>query len=197
MKFGPSPAVAQVMLDSLSNQVFQLLDSHEQTLVTAESCTAGLIAATLSRVPGMSRCLAGSLVAYQSASKSAWLDVPAELIDRHGAVGREVAEAMARQALRKTPHATIAISITGHLGPDAPPELDGVAWLGWAHRPDLVISKKLRLKAGEAGSESRIPVRHDVRATGWEREVIIRLARQQDAVFQALGFLCDRLAEMG
>ena len=186
----------QLALDAVANLAFDLLSRRKQVLVIAESCTAGLIAATLSRVPGMSRCLAGALVVYQSASKTAWLDVPMELIDRHGAVSREVAESMARQALQKTPHATIAISITGHLGPDAPAELDGVAWLGWAHRPDLLMTKMLKLNAGDTQDESRIPPHSDVRATQAERRLIIRHARQQNAVSQALGFLCDRLAEM-
>ena len=184
----------QPALDAVATLAFELMTRHQQVLVTAESCTAGLIAATLSRVPGMSRCLAGALVVYQSASKTAWLDVPTELIDRHGAVSREVAEAMATQALAKTPHATIAISITGYLGPDAPVGLDGVAWLGWATRRNDPEAIQLVLMPN--------PVAEDCRsgsavAEKSERSVIIRHARQQDAVIQALVILCDRLAEMG
>ncbi len=190
----------QPALDAVATHAFELLSHHEQVLVTAESCTAGYIAATLSRVPGMSRCLAGAVVVYQSASKTAWLDVSADLIERFDAVSREVAEAMALQALKKTPHATIAISITGHLGPDAPAELDGVAWLGWADRRGLVEAQRLTLQSDEADENeqrTRIPARQDVRATEVDRRVIIRHERQMDAVCQSLGFLCDRLAEMG
>ena len=75
----------QCILDALACRAFELMIRHQQVLVTAESCTAGLIAATLSRVPGMSRCLAGALVVYQPASKTEWLDVSAEMIDKHGA----------------------------------------------------------------------------------------------------------------
>src|SRR6188508_3293676 len=107
----------QAELDALAFKAFQLLKQRGQVLVTAESCTAGLIAATLSRVPGMSVCLAGSFVVYQVDSKVAWLDLPADLIERCDVVSAEVAESMAQQALQKTPHATMAISITGHLGP--------------------------------------------------------------------------------
>ena len=181
-------------LDALATLAYDLLIRHQQVLVTAESCTAGLIAATLSRVPGMSQCLAGAQVVYQSASKTAWLDVPAELIDRHGDVSREVATAMATHALAKTPHATIAISITGHLGPDAPAELDGIAWLGCATRQNDSEAILLVLKSNLTTEDCRSS---GAGAKESERSVIIRHARQQDAVIQALAILCDRLAEMG
>ena len=184
----------QCILDALACRAFELMIRHQPVLVTAESCTAGLIAATLSRVPGMSRCLAGALVVYQAASKTEWLDVPAELIDKDDAVSREVAEAMATHALAKTPHATIAISITGHLGPDAPPELNGIAWMGWATRRNSTEAIRLELKSNLTTEECRSSI---ARAEESELSVIIRHARQEDAVIQTLAFLCDRLAEMG
>ena len=110
------------------------MEQTADTLVLAESCTAGLIAATLSRIPGMSRRFAGSFVVYQIDSKTAWLGISAEMIQQHDVVSCVVAVSMATQALERTPHANIAMSITGHLGPDSPPELDGLAWLAIARR---------------------------------------------------------------
>jgi PncC family amidohydrolase len=171
-------------LDAAVAEVFTLLKKTQQVLVAAESCTAGLIAATLARMPGMSAYLAGSFVVYQVDSKVAWLGVPPELIREHDVVSAEVAECMASQALKKTIHATAAISITGHLGPNAPRSLDGVAWIGWAARPDFVRSQKLILDPETL--EKRQP----------EHRFLIRHQRQENAVLQSLGFLRDRLAEM-
>ena len=136
---------SQQNLDRLANQLFNTMENAGKILVLAESCTAGLISATLARVPGMSRRLAGSFVVYQIDSKIAWLGIPLVTIQQHGVVSQEVAASMAIQALHHTPHATIAMSITGHLGPDAPAELDGVAWLAIVSRGGKPITIRLQL----------------------------------------------------
>ncbi|HEX6987400.1 MAG TPA: CinA family protein, partial [Planctomycetaceae bacterium] len=82
------------------------LSGHQ--LVLAESCTAGLVAAALGGVPGISRHLCGSAVVYQERTKAAWLDVPESLLAERGAVSAEVAAAMAAGALDRTPHADVA-----------------------------------------------------------------------------------------
>jgi len=174
----------QTELDALAFQAFDLLQESGQVLVTAESCTAGLIAATLSRVPGMSAYLAGSFVVYQIDSKIAWLNVPSELIERCDVVSAEVAECMAIQSMQKTPHATMAISITGHLGPDAPADLDGIAWLAIANRETEASS--IRLELHSEASTTPSPQQH----------LFIRHERQQDAVIQSLDCLCRRLADL-
>ena len=86
------------------------------TLVTAESCTGGLLAARLTAVPGYSDVTLGGVVAYGNELKESELDVPAELIAEHGAVSAEVAEAMALGA-RERLGADVAIAITGVAGP--------------------------------------------------------------------------------
>ena len=68
------------------------------SLATAESCTGGLVAAGLTAIPGSTDVVTGGIVAYANEVKVGELDVPAELIERHGAVSAEVAEAMARGA---------------------------------------------------------------------------------------------------
>jgi len=86
------------------------------TLATAESCTGGLIAARLTAVSGASDVLRVGIVSYSNEAKIQQLGVPAELIERHGAVSAEVAEAMARGALEQL-GVDVAVSVTGVAGP--------------------------------------------------------------------------------
>jgi nicotinamide-nucleotide amidase len=86
------------------------------TLATAESCTGGLVAERITRVPGASDYFAGSIVSYTNEVKLRLLDVPAEMLEQHGAVSGEVAEAMARGVKQRT-GATIGLSVTGVAGP--------------------------------------------------------------------------------
>ncbi len=85
-------------------------------IATAESCTAGLVAARLTDIPGSSGYVAGGVVAYSNEAKSAMLDVDAELIESYGAVSEPVAEAMARGALGRF-IADTAVATTGIAGP--------------------------------------------------------------------------------
>jgi nicotinamide-nucleotide amidase len=88
----------------------------QYTLATAESCTGGLVAERLTRIAGASDYFVGSIVSYTDEMKMNLLDVPAEMLERHGAVSGEVAEAMARGVKART-NATIGLSITGVAGP--------------------------------------------------------------------------------
>ena len=87
------------------------------TIVTAESCTGGLVAATLTAVPGSSDVFEGGFVTYENVAKSEMLDVPYWLIERHGAVSEDVARAMAGGALTRS-RASLAVAVTGIAGPD-------------------------------------------------------------------------------
>ena len=132
--------------DKPAQKLVDFLRRSGQTIVFAESCTAGLIAATCGRIPGVSEVLAGSSVVYQLATKTAWLGVPPETLSRHGAVTEEVSREMAKGVLQSTPHADVSLSITGHLGPGAPPDLDGVAWCCVAVRgPDAATAVSAKL----------------------------------------------------
>jgi nicotinamide-nucleotide amidase len=86
-------------------------------LVTAESCTGGLLAGLLTEIPGASATLERGFVTYSNAAKTSLLGVDARLIARLGAVSEEVACAMAEGALAHAP-VDIAISVTGIAGPD-------------------------------------------------------------------------------
>jgi nicotinamide-nucleotide amidase len=99
---------------SIDQQVADLLAGARIGL--AESCTAGLLAARLTEIPGSSDYVAGGVVAYSNEAKVELLGVPADLIERHGAVSPEVAEAMADGALARF-DAELAIGVTGIAGP--------------------------------------------------------------------------------
>lgn len=92
------------------------LSNRHQMIVTAESCTGGLIAGALTDVPGSSDAVHGGFVTYANGAKSAMIGVPEELIREHGAVSEPVARAMAEGAL-KVSGATYAIAVTGIAGP--------------------------------------------------------------------------------
>lgn len=102
--------------EDLHDAVVRLLEAKRQTLATAESITAGLVARRLALVPGSSTVLRGGIVAYDNRIKTEMLGVPAALIDEHGAVSAEVAEAMA-VGCRTRFRTDLAVSTTGIAGP--------------------------------------------------------------------------------
>lgn len=87
------------------------------SVVTAESCTGGLVAAALTDAPGASKVVDGGFVTYSNEAKQACLNVPEALLDQHGAVSEPVARAMAEGALQNSP-ADLAVSVTGIAGPE-------------------------------------------------------------------------------
>ena len=100
-------------------------------LAVAESCTAGLIGARLTSVPGSSSYFLGGIIAYSNDLKKILLNVPAELLDSEGAVSGPVAEAMARGVIAAT-GAHCGISVTGVAGPDGGTREKpvGTVWVG-------------------------------------------------------------------
>ncbi len=99
----------------IAAELIKKLEAKKLKLVTAESCTGGLIAATIIAVPGSSKVFDRGFITYSNEAKTDLLCVPEELIKKHGAVSREVAEAMARGACSK---GNIAIAATGIAGPE-------------------------------------------------------------------------------
>ena len=102
--------------DTIEGVVAALLTEKKLTLALAESCTGGLIADRLTNVPGSSLFLERGVVVYSNRSKTDLLGIPAEIIDRHGAVSEETAVAMA-EGIRKRAGADIGIGVTGIAGP--------------------------------------------------------------------------------
>jgi nicotinamide-nucleotide amidase len=122
--------------EELQDEVVRLLAAQRKTLATAESVTAGMAAERLGRVPGVSSWLRGGIVAYQNEIKTALLAVPEGLIEEHGVISSQVAEAMA-VGCRTRFHSDLAVSTVGLAGPGgASPEKPvglvyvGLAWQG-------------------------------------------------------------------
>ena len=101
---------------TIEARVVAALCERGLTSGTAESCTAGMIAARLGNVPGASATLRGGFVAYANDVKTAQVGVPAELIERHGAVSAEVARALA-EGVRERLGCDVGIGVTGVAGP--------------------------------------------------------------------------------
>lgn len=122
------------------------LRARRLTLATAESCTGGLIAATLTEVAGSSDVFERGFVTYSNEAKTELLGVPAALIQRHGAVSEEVARAMASGALEHSP-ADIALAVTGVAGPGGGTagKPVGLVHLAAARRGSSVAHKEIRL----------------------------------------------------
>jgi CDP-diacylglycerol--glycerol-3-phosphate 3-phosphatidyltransferase len=109
---------AESPVDPLVRRLHERLRGGGLTLAVAESCTGGLLAAAITDQPGSSTYFKGGVVAYSNEIKERLLSVPAELLQRHGAVSAEVAQAMAEGA-RQVLDADLAVSITGIAGPEA------------------------------------------------------------------------------
>ncbi|MCY2926675.1 MAG: competence/damage-inducible protein A [Planctomycetota bacterium] len=101
---------------SMASVVGDLLRRRGQTLATAESCTGGLIGEMVTQVAGSSEYYLGGVVAYDNRVKIGLLDVPAALLNEHGAVSEPVAAAMA-QCVRRRIGAEWALAVTGIAGP--------------------------------------------------------------------------------
>lgn len=99
-----------------ATSLLELLRSQRLKLVTAESCTGGLIAALLTELPGASDVFERGFVTYSNTAKTQMIGVDAGLIATHGAVSREVALAMAAGALVHS-LADVSVAVTGLAGP--------------------------------------------------------------------------------
>ncbi|NLI22182.1 MAG: CinA family protein [Clostridiales bacterium] len=128
-----SAPAAPLALDQLAQAVVRTAVARGLTLGTAESLTAGLIAATLAGVSGASRALMGGIVSYDPRVKRDLLGVPQAVIDGDGVVSEPCARRMAEGA-RRALGVDIAVSATGVAGPTGgtPQTPVGTVWLGCA-----------------------------------------------------------------
>jgi nicotinamide-nucleotide amidase len=110
-------------------------------IVTAESCTGGLVAAAITAIAGSSDWFERGFVTYSNEAKCELLGVPRALIDEHGAVSEPVARVMAEGALARTP-ADCALSVTGVAGPGGgtPAKPVGTVCFGWCVRGSPAVS---------------------------------------------------------
>jgi nicotinamide-nucleotide amidase len=142
--------------DSMESVVGRLLAESGSTVVTAESCTGGLIAERITDVPGSSVYFRGGVVAYSNEAKMSLLGVPMDLIEAHGAVSEPVVRAMAEGALRRfeTDFAVATSGISGPAGGTAEKPV-GLVWIALARRPDSTRS------AGDAGAPAHVVTHAD------------------------------------
>ncbi len=168
-----------VELSEAGRRLADVLRQLNQRIVFAESCTAGLVSATLAESPGISEFHCGSAVVYRNETKARWLSVDRDILADPGPVSPLVARALADGALARTPEANIAVAITGHLGPDAPAGQDGLVFIGFAHQlsqldPSSNTVRMFRLASDPAGRE--------------------RTARQREAAWCVLDFAAEQLS---
>jgi nicotinamide-nucleotide amidase len=145
--------------DSMEQIVGYYLQMRNATLAVAESCTGGLLAERITSVSGSSRYFVGGAVVYSNQMKTAFADVPAELIEKHGAVSREVAAALA-EGIRQRSGATLGLSVTGVAGPTG----------GTEAKPVGLVFHALASDAGTEVVERKFP---------GDRKRIRRFASQQ------------------
>ena len=111
----------------------EYLKAHELVVVTAESCTAGLIASRLAAAPGAGEVLECAFVVYDPKAKQRCLGVPADVLERYNLTSEPVALAMARGALRNS-DATVAVSNTGVADDSDPDVAAGTQCYAWLFR---------------------------------------------------------------
>jgi nicotinamide-nucleotide amidase len=156
---------------TVDEQVAGLLDGRR--IAVAESCTGGLMAARLTERPGASEYVAGGVVPYADEAKTALLDVDPGLIERHGAVSPQVAEAMADGALRRF-DADTAVAITGIAGPGGGSEEKPVGYVCWCVK--LADGSKLARDVRLPGDRAEIRDR----STTVAMHLLLRLLRGED-----------------
>ncbi|MCC7039162.1 MAG: CinA family protein [Burkholderiales bacterium] len=130
--------------ERLAREVGDVLAARGLMCATAESCTGGLVAATITDIAGSSEWFDRGFVTYTNAAKEAMLGVPAATLAAFGAVSEPVARAMAEGALRHS-RAAVAVAITGVAGPGggSPAKPVGTVCFAWAvrDRPTQVATR--------------------------------------------------------
>lgn len=126
-----------------------LLSERGWKVAFAESCTGGLLAASITHRPGSSSIFERGFVTYSNEAKMELLDVQSETLDNYGAVSEQTAEEMALGALKNS-HADLSLSITGIAGPDGGSEDKpvGLVYFGFALKGGSVGSMKHNFNGG-------------------------------------------------
>ena len=130
-------------INSKASSILKVCKQKGITIITAESCTGGLIAGCLTEIPGSSSVIEGGFVTYSNKAKVSMLSVKLEQLDQYGAVSEEVARSMAEGALGSS-KADIAIACTGVAGPGGATDTKpvGLVHLSCASRKHPTSHKK-------------------------------------------------------
>jgi len=145
-----------------AKRVLDLCRARGLHVVTAESCTGGLVAAALTEIAGSSDVVDSGLVTYSNEAKQKLLGVPAAMLTRYGAVSRETAAAMAKGALKNS-GADLAVAITGIAGPGGGSQRKpvGLVYFAAASRDGRRLARRRRF--GKIG-RTRVRLRSVVEA---------------------------------
>jgi PncC family amidohydrolase len=152
--------VAALPPEKMARKLVELLSASSRTLALAESCTAGLGADMLARIPGASRVLWGSFVCYTVDAKVRMLGLDRAELERTGAVSGETARAMARGALEKS-GAHVAGAVTGLAGPggDGTAVPVGTVWIALADRGGECRARSFHFDGSRNGVRKAAAVR--------------------------------------
>ncbi len=128
--------------ESLEEVIGRIFTERKLTIAVAESCTGGLVSHRLTNVPGSSLYFERAVIAYSNAAKTDTLKVPQHIIESHGAVSSEVAEAMAA-GVRLISGTDIGLSTTGIAGPagGTPEKPVGLVWIGYADKTGVTARR--------------------------------------------------------
>ena len=140
-------------VEALAHAVLERACAADLKIVTAESCTGGLLASLLTDVEGASHAFDRGFVSYSDTAKCELLGVERDTVEGCGAVSRQTAEAMVRGALRYS-QGDVAVSITGFAGPGAPGDEPGLVHFACGRRDGPVAHREAHF-----GDIGRGPVR--------------------------------------
>jgi nicotinamide-nucleotide amidase len=140
-------SISDFELAELARRVGRHLTRRNLLVTTAESCTGGWIAKSITDIAGSSDWFSEGFVTYSNQSKVRRLGVPAKVLHKQGAVSKATAVSMASGALRRA-KAQVAVSVTGIAGPGGavPGKPVGTVWIAWATRNGGVIKVTTQLK---------------------------------------------------
>ncbi|MDR1025655.1 MAG: CinA family protein [Treponema sp.] len=145
-------SAASEKAEATARRLVEILTRRSQTMTAAESCTAGLVADLVARIPGASRVLWGSFVTYMVDAKVRALGLDPQDLEKFGPVSRETACAMALGALDKS-GADYAVAVTGLAGPggDGTAVPVGTVWIAAAGREGMPQSRMFRFAGSRNG----------------------------------------------
>jgi nicotinamide-nucleotide amidase len=153
--------------ESLEEVVGMYLVMRQKTLSVAESCTGGLLAERLTRIPGSSSYFLGGAVCYTNEIKTRWAGVPADMIQIHGAVSQPVAQALA-EGVRSRTGSSIGLGITGIAGPAG----------GTSEKPVGLVFIAIADERGTQVREFRFPGDRD-RVRFWATQMALEMVRRR------------------
>jgi nicotinamide-nucleotide amidase len=163
-------------ISASARHVARWLKASGRKVVFAESCTGGLVSGALTKIAGISSYHCGGVVVYRNETKRAYLDIPAAVLKHPGPVSEQVAELMAVRVLERTPEADMAVSVTGHLGPDAPQDLDGLVFssFAWKTGPGKRSQARVVTRRLQCGKDESRAKRQQ-----WVIEQVLDLLREE------------------